>query len=107
MYVGDAISVARAVAGTVAVIVAPVLMIVGSSDITGTVGATKDVPVAESPDPPATVWGGGWSVYSTLSNPAMATALKPSAAARDFVREKAIAPWYPRLSTRSTGYGAV
>jgi hypothetical protein len=51
--VGDAKDVANVVAGGAAVAVAPMLMAVGSYDIVGTTGDTYDVPVAESPDPPA------------------------------------------------------
>ena len=52
--VGEAMAVARVVAGGAAVAVAPMVMAVGSTDIVGTAGDTYAVPVAESPDPPAT-----------------------------------------------------
>jgi hypothetical protein len=54
LKVGEAMAVARVVAGGAAVAVAPIFMAVGSTDIVGTTGDTYDVPVAESPDPPAT-----------------------------------------------------
>jgi hypothetical protein len=57
--VGEATDVARVAAGGAAVAVAPMLMAVGSTFIVGTVGDTYAVPVAESPDPPATFCGLG------------------------------------------------
>jgi len=55
--VGEANDVASVSAGAIAVAVAPIFIAVGSIDIVGTTGETYDVPVAESPDPPATLRG--------------------------------------------------
>ena len=57
MNVGEAIDVARVVAGGASVTVPPRFIAVGLSDIAGTLGWVYTVVVAESPDPPATLRG--------------------------------------------------
>jgi hypothetical protein len=78
--VGEANDVASVSAGAMAVAVAPIFIAVGSSDIVGTTGETYDVPVAESPDPPATLRGPGASGCVTTSPTATMIAPPPSAA---------------------------
>jgi hypothetical protein len=78
--VGAAKDVARPVAGGTAVAVAPNFIAVGSTDIVGATGDTYDVPVAESPDPPARFCGCGASGCVRTSTAAAMTALPPSAA---------------------------
>jgi hypothetical protein len=84
--VGEAIDVARVVAGGAAVAVAPMVMAVGSTDIVGTTGETYDVPVAESPDPPATYCGFEVPGCVRTSVIAVTTALAPTPAENDVSR---------------------
>src|SRR6185312_6261997 len=72
--------VASVSAGATAVAVAPIFIAVGSTDIVGTTGETYEVPVAESPDPPATFRGLAASGWVTTSPTATMTAPPPSAA---------------------------
>jgi hypothetical protein len=78
--VGEATDVARVIAGGAAVAVAPMLMAVGSIAIVGIVGDTYAVPVAESPDPPATFCGLGAPGCVETRRVAAMIALPPSPA---------------------------
>ena len=80
LKVGEANDVASVSAGAMAVAVAPIFIAVGSTDIVGTTGETYAVPVAESPDPPATLRGLGASGWVTTSPTATMIAPPPSAA---------------------------
>jgi hydroxyethylthiazole kinase-like sugar kinase family protein len=80
LKVGEATDVARVVAGAAAVAVLPMLIAVGSNDIVERVGDTYAVPVAESPDPPATFcWLGAAGCVRT-SVTAVTIALTPTPA---------------------------
>ena len=83
---GDATDVARVIAGGAAVAVAPIFMAVGSTAIVGTVGDTYAVPVAESPDPPATFCGLGAPGCVRTRRAAAMIALPPSVAEKRLSR---------------------
>jgi hypothetical protein len=104
LKVGEAIDMARVVAGFAAVAVGPILRSVGSRDITGTVGETYEVPVAESPDPPATVWVAESLLFATvIAAPAM-IALEPMTAAMALVLRRLIcasSDWQPGFDRRA------
>jgi hypothetical protein len=85
LYVGLATIWARVVTGGAAVIVAAVVTFAVSA-IVGTVGDTYDVPVAESPDPPARLREPESSVHVAPTTTAAVTiAPAPTAAATDFL----------------------
>lgn len=101
--VREAKYVARVVAGEAGVAVPPMLIAVGSTDIAGTVGDTLAVPVAESPDPPATFCWLGALGCVRISVTAVTIALTPTPAENhvsgcariDYLRQRAKSLTWP------------
>src|SRR5262245_44550046 len=81
--VGEANDVAIVAAALAAVTVAPVLRSVGSNAMLGTVGEVYSVPVAESPEPPATLWDAAPVPCATSKMTKAATAPAPTRAETD------------------------